>query len=146
MLASGPDEFSEETFMFAEPFKRARVLSSSYSDDEKMETKRKKSCPSVKFFTDDPVPSTSLYTETLIITPEVPQQSAQQKTDADLASKKVVMESDPDEDDILVATPPRPPLPKPIPCQKKIFTCSGLPVKFILSRSLHFLDSGTEVN
>jgi hypothetical protein len=55
MLASGPDEFSGETFMFAEPFKRARVLSSSYSHDEKMETKRKKSCPSVKSFTDDPV-------------------------------------------------------------------------------------------
>jgi hypothetical protein len=78
----------------------------------------------------------------MIITPEVPHQSAQQKTDADLASKTVVMESDPDEDDILVATPPRPPLPKPIPCQKKIFTCSGLPVKFILSQSLQFLDSG----
>ena len=33
MLASGPDEFSENVFMFSEPFKRARVLSSSDSDD-----------------------------------------------------------------------------------------------------------------
>jgi hypothetical protein len=111
------------------------------SDDEKMETNRKKSCPSVESLTDDPVPSTSLSTEKMIITPEVPHQSAQQKTDADLA-RKTVMESDPDKDDILVATPLRPPLPKPIPCQKKTFTCSGLPVKFILSKSLQFLDSG----
>lgn len=129
MLESGPDEYSEDAFMFAEPFKRARVLSSSDSDNENMETMRKKPRPSVKSVnTDDPVPSTSLSAES-IITPEVPQQPAQQKTDADLASKTVVMESDPDEDDILVATPPCPPPPKPIPCQKKIFTCSGLPVK-----------------
>jgi hypothetical protein len=128
ILVGEPDEYSEDLFMSAEPFKRARVLSSSDSDDDKMETKRKKPCPSVKSVDTDGLISSMSHSAGGATTANVPQRLSPQQASADLASKTVVMESDPEEDDVLVATPPQPPTPKPVPCKKKVLTCSGLPV------------------
>ncbi len=124
------DECSEDAFIFAEPFKRARVLSSSEEENEKMDRKRRKNSDSVDPLDFEPPTLPSSSAEIMTQIPEsIPEKPLQLEPDSDAACKTVVMESDPESDggDILAATPPPPPPVKIIP-QRRVFTCSGLPV------------------
>lgn len=124
------DECSEDAFMFAEPFKRARVLSSSEEENEKMDNKRRKNSDSVDPLDFEP-PTLPSSAEIKTQIPEsIPEKPPQLEPDSDAACKTVVMESDPESDggDILAATPPPPPAVKII-TQRQVFTCSGLPVR-----------------
>ena len=133
------DECSEDAFMFAEPFKRARVLSSSEEENETLDTKRRKNSDSIDLLDHEPslLPSSAdLNTRMLDGNPEKPPQL---ESETVAVWKTVVMESDPESDggDILAATPPPPPPVKIIP-QRKVFTCSGLPVRCFPHKSCTF--------
>lgn len=124
------DECSEDAFMSAEPFKRARVLSSS-DEGDKAEVKRRKSSPTTAFPTQDTLSFLSCPKESKSnVTETVPEKDSSAMVD-DALFTTVVMESDPESEgcDTVPPTPPRPPVAKPVPVQRKVFTCSGLPVR-----------------
>lgn len=94
-----PEVPEDDAFMFAEPFKRARVVSSSGSESEQSESKRMKKT-------------------------ENPSASKPEEQLPPPAVKTVVLESD-DEEDLVAPTPPNPSHPHP---PRLVFVCSGLPV------------------
>lgn len=129
-----PDECSEDAFIFAEPFKRTRALSSD-SEHEKTESKRRKSSP-------PPNRSLSLNAPSEIAGSSVIGNAVEQSSVAEPTTpgKTVVMESDQESDsvDLLAATPPPPPPPKPMAPLRKVLTCSGLPVKINLKCNISY--------
>lgn len=133
--ARDSDECSED--MFAEPFKRARVLSSG--DNEMAKPKRRK--PSMLVVNPVPVSSVPLLVESnTALAKKLRQHSPELNVEEAAACKTVVMESDADSDegDILMPTPPRPSPPNPAPCKRKVFTCSGIAVS--LFQTFKWLD------